>query len=156
MDLKIRNATMEDLDLLVAWRMEVLSDVFPEADYVIPPDLEEKNRAYYEAALPAGRHIACFASLNGEIIGCGGLCLEEEMPSPDNPGGHCAYLMNIYCRPPYRKQGVGSAIVTHLVDEAKARSITKIYLETSPEGRRLYQGNGFVPMPDMMILPGQV
>ncbi len=153
MEILVRQADLADLDLLVQWRMEVLQEVFPPSEYVFPASLEEENRNYYRWALPAGKHIACFAYGDGEIVGCGGLCLYQEMPSPDNPGGQCAYLMNIYCRRPARRQGVGETIVRWLVGQAKDRHITKIYLETSRSGRQLYQQIGFSEMPDMMILP---
>ncbi len=152
MEIRIRQAELAELDLLMQWRMEVLHEVFPPSEYSFPEGLEEENRNYYEWALPAGQHIACFASADGEIVGCGGLCLYREMPSPDNPSGQCAYLMNIYCREPFRGQGVGESVIRWLVDRAKERQITKIYLETSKSARLLYERIGFCEMPDMMIL----
>ncbi len=155
MEIRIRKAEPEDLDLLVRWRMEVLREVFPPSEYAFPENLEEENRAYYRWALPAEKHLACFACADGEMVGCGGLCLYQEMPSPDNPTGQCAYLMNIYCRTPFRRQGVGEAIVRWLLEQAHSRQIPKIYLETSGAGRRLYEKIGFREMPDMMILPAE-
>ncbi len=152
MAIQIQQADRKDLEKLVTWRMEVLQEVFPTSEYSFPEDLEAENRAYYKEALPAGRHIACFAEIDGETVGCGGLCLYQEMPSPDNPTGQCAYLMNIYCRSAYRNQGVGEAVVQWLIDQAKERQITKIYLETSEDGRKLYDKLGFSDMKDMMIL----
>ncbi len=153
MEIKIRKAGLSDLDLLVQWRMETLQEVFASEKNSFPENLEEENRRYYQRAIPAGEHIACFACADGETVGCGGLCLYREMPSPENPNGWCAYLMNIYCRPVYRRQGVGEAIVNWLLDQAKERGITKIYLETSGDGRHLYEKIGFTEMRDMMILP---
>jgi N-acetylglutamate synthase-like GNAT family acetyltransferase len=74
------------------------------------------------------------------------------MPSPDNANGKCAYLMNIYCREPYRHQGVGHALVRWLVGQVQASGIRKIYLETSDSGRPLYQSLGFRDMENMMHL----
>ncbi len=37
------------------------------------------------------------------------------MPSPDNPSGRCAYLMNIYVREGYRSEGAGKKIVRYLI-----------------------------------------
>lgn len=153
MPITIWRAGLADLERLMQWRMEVLRAVFS-----IPPDgstdaLEAENRRYYQSALPSGEHIACFASLGGQTAGCGGLCLSREMPSPDNPAGRCAYLMNIYTRPQFRGQGVGRAVVRWLVEQAARQGIGKIYLETSAAGRGLYEQSGFVPLPDMMILP---
>ena len=74
------------------------------------------------------------------------------MPSPDNLTGQCAYLMNIYTKEEYRGQGVGKASAGWLVDYAKERGITKIYLETSECGRPLYENLGFRDMRDYMKL----
>ena len=150
MDIEVRRASLADLDLLMEWRMTVLHEVFsvPLSDPMA--ELERENRCYYQAALPAEGHIACFACAGNEIIGCGGVCLYQEMPSPDNPGGGCAYLMNIYTRPEFRGQGAGKKIVSWLISQAAQRSITKIYLETSIGGRSLYQEMGFTDMRDYM------
>ena len=146
MDIEIRKAALADLELLTEWRMTVLREVFsvPLSDPM--PELERKNRRYYQTALQTEGHIACFAYVGNEIIGCGGVCLYQEMPSPDNPGGGCAYLMNIYTRPEFRGRGAGKKIVNWLIGQAAQRGITKIYLETSVSGRPLYQKMGFTEM----------
>ena len=144
---------MEDIELLVKWRMQVLHEVFCIPQNQLTDGLEKENRCYYQKSLPTGEHIACFACLDDKVIGCGGVCLYQEMPSPDNPTGKCAYLMNIYTRPQFRKQGVGKAIVEWLVGQAAQLGISKIYLEASQAGKRLYMRLGFVPMQGMMKLP---
>ena len=151
-NVEIRQATLEDLDLLVRWRMVVLREVFGIPDDEPTDALEAENRRYYERALAAASHIACFAVSEQEVVGCGGICLQEELPSPDNPSGSCAYLMNIYTSPSCRKQGVGAAIVNWLIEQARQRGIGKIYLETSEAGRSLYEKLGFADLPDMMKL----
>lgn len=153
MEINIRKAGLSDMDLLIEWRMEVLHEVFAIPDACPAKELESENRRYYQRAIPAGEHIACFACIGEEVIGCGGMCLYSEMPSPDNFTGQCAYLMNIYTRPHFRGQGVGQMIVRWLTEQAVQRDISKIYLETSQAGKELYRKSGFVPMPDMMKLP---
>lgn len=150
MDIEIKRAEITDIDRIMEWRMTVLHEVFdiPVEQPVV--ELEQANRRYYTAMLPSDGHIACFACVEGKIVGCGGICLYQEMPSPDNPSGQCAYLMNIYTCPEFRGHGVGEAVVQWLVGQAKERKITKIYLETSNAGRKLYEKTGFTDMPDMM------
>ena len=80
------------------------------------------------------------------------LCLYREMPSPDNPSGQCAYLMNVYTRKGFCGQGIGTAIVEWLVEQARCRKITKTYLETSASGKPLYENLGFTDMYDYMKL----
>ena len=154
--IEVKNAKIQDLDLLLDWRMEVLSHVFSEEFKSLTAEqietIRENNRRYYISEMPSGGHIACFAYSGTEIVGCGGICIYEEMPSPDNLGGKCAYLMNIYTRQEYRHHGIATRVVEHLIAEAKARSIDKIYLETSADGERMYRKLGFKDMKGYMKL----
>ena len=73
MDVVIRKAELQDLDLLMRWRMEVLHEVFSiPADQPLA-ELEAENRRYYQKELPQGGHIACFVYIGEEIVGCGGI-----------------------------------------------------------------------------------
>lgn len=135
------------LPTLMRWRAEVIRNVFG----VEPtPRLLVANRQYYRRHVADGSHMAFVAGKAGEDYGCGAVCFTDELPSPDNPTGRCAYLMNIYVRPPFRNKGLAHMIVGRLVEEAKKRKCGKIYLETTSEGKQLYLSSGFVEMPDMM------
>lgn len=59
--------------------------------------------------------------------------------------------MNIYVRPKFRGRSIGSEIVRWLIQQATDRNTTKIYLETSDSGRKMYEAIGFTDMKDMMI-----
>ena len=140
---------LTDLEELLKWRREVIEHVFGQ----IPSDeLIQANADYYRHHVPAGTHIAFKALYDREEAGCGSVCLSEELPSPDNPSGKCAYIMNIYVREPFREKGVAHVIVRKLLDEAKARNCGKIYLETTDQARHVYESLGFHDLPDMMKL----
>lgn len=136
---------------------EVFASLLNGAALAIPPDkpqseLERENRRYYSEALPAGNHIACFAYDEKKIIGCGGVCFHSEMPSPDNPNGKCAYLMNVYVLAEYRGRKIGKEIVTWLIRQAKNKEANKIYLESTDKGRYMYESLGFESLKNMKIL----
>lgn len=150
--IQIRKSSFSDLDELLAWRMEVLHEVFGIPQEADISALENANFEYYRHAFLDGSHIACFALYDGIKIGCGAACLQEEMPSPDNPSGKCAYLMNIYVRPQFRRLHIGTAIVEWLIKEARRNGAGKIYLETSDAGRKMYRRLHFQEMKDLMIL----
>ncbi len=153
MSIEIRQAGIDEIDTLMEWRMRVLKEVFSLAPRQVAEDLARENRAYYLRAIPEGSHRACFAILDGQIVGCGGVCFYREMPSPDNASGKCAYLMNVYTRPEYQGRGVGTQVAEWLINEAHTWGAEKIYLETSEAGRRLYKRLGFDEMRDYMKLP---
>lgn len=138
MNLNIREITA--IPTLMHWRKEVIENVFG----TIPSKrLLVANRQYYRRNIADGRHIAIIAEIDDVDVGCGALCLSEELPSPDNPSGKCAYLMNIYVREAYRGQGIGHSIVRWLVDKATQLGCDKIYLETTDCARTLYNSIGF-------------
>ena len=140
---------LEDINSLMKWRREVIEHVF---DLQPSEVLMERNLMYYRRHLADGTHLAFEASFNGQKAGCGAICLTEELPSPDNPSGRCAYLMNIYVKEEFRQHGVAHAVVNRLINEARIRDCRKIYLETTPEGRPVYESLGFHDLPDMMKL----
>ena len=140
---------IKDIPTLMKWRREVIRHVFGEEP---DPELMEANKEYYLSHIASGAHLAVVALAEGIEAGCGAICFSEELPSPDNKSGRCAYLMNIYVREEYRTRGIGHRIVECLVDKARRRNCGKIYLETTEEGRPVYASLGFREMKDMMKL----
>ena len=136
-----------DLPTLMRWREEVIRNVFGQQP---DPHLMAENQRYYSRHIADGSHLAMVASVNGADAGCGAICFTEELPSPDNPSGRCAYLMNIYVRAEFRNHGVAHHIVERLIEEAAKRGCDKIYLETTEDGKPVYASMGFRDMPDMM------
>lgn len=145
MNIKIREITA--LPTLMHWRKEVIENVFG----IVPTQrLLAANRRYYREHIADGTHIAMVASIDDMDVGCGAICLSDELPSPDNPSGHCAYVMNIYVRAEYRARGIGHAIVRQLVEKARALGCDKIYLETTDAARSMYKDIGFTELPGIM------
>ncbi len=145
---KIRE--IKDIATLMSWRAEVIEHVFGQK-----PDeaLLFANRQFYERHIADGTHYALVAENGGQGCGCGAVCFTDELPSPDNPSGLCGYLMNIYVREAFRNHGVAHKIVSRLIQEAQNRRCGKIYLETTDDGRPVYQSLGFRDLPDIMKLP---
>lgn len=148
----VKKSALDDLPLLLVWREKVLREVFSLGVETDVQDLMAQNRRYYAQSIPDGKHIACFAYRGDEIIGCGGLCLYDEMPSPDNANGKCGYLMNIYVLPEHRKRGAGKKIVMFLIEQARAENVGKIYLESTEGAKQFYRKLGFSDLQGCMKL----
>lgn len=145
--MKVTLREVKAIPTLMHWRAEVIEHVFG-----IKPSkrLLVANRQYYRRHIADGTHTAIIAETDGVDAGCGAICLSEELPSPDNPSGRCAYLMNIYVREEYRGRGVGHEIVRCLVEKARLAGCDKIYLETTDGARPLYKSIGFKELPGIM------
>lgn len=72
------------------------------------------------------------------------------MPTYHNPSGKKAYIMNMYTKPLYRRNGIAKRTLALLVEDAKKRGITSISLEATEIGRPLYEKFGFVQMKNEM------
>lgn len=153
MKIDFRKATRMDLETLVRTRIEVLRAANRLEDEVDMSDVEQQSRKYYESALPDGSHVAYLVFDEDRFVGAGGISFFRVMPTYHNPTGWKAYVMNMYTRPEYRRQGIARKTLDLLVAEARNRGITAISLEATAAGRPLYEGYGFVPMLDEMELP---
>ncbi len=148
----IKEAGIDNLEELMQWRMLVLKTVFKLPNNFNMSELYNQNKEYYLKTIPEGSHIAAFALLNQKIVGCGGMCLYQEMPSPDNQNGKCAYLMNIYTPVEYQNHGIATQIVSWLIKKAQEKHVNKIYLESTKKAFNLYKHLGFKDLKDYLIL----
>lgn len=75
----------------------------------------------------AGRSIYFVASIEGEIVGGGGI-----YPTADLPEGTCE-LVKLYLSPIARGKGLGKLLMEKCITAARELGYKKIYLETMPE-----------------------
>ena len=153
MSLNYKKATLEDLEMLVATRIEVLRAATQLSDDVDMSQVKEQSYKYYQETLRNGTHTA-YLVFDGDIfVGAGGISYFQVMPTYHNPNGHKAYIMNMYTKPAYRGKGISFKTLDLLVRDAHARGISAISLEATEMGRPLYEKYGFVKMDTEMELP---
>ncbi len=145
-------ATINDLDMLIATRIEVLRAANKLDLSVDMSEIERETRAYYSKALTNDTHTAYLVFDKNRFAGAGGVSYFEVMPTYHNPNGKKAYIMNMYTSVNYRRQGIAYKTLDFLVEDAKNRGITAISLESTDMGRPLYEKYGFVKMNDEMEL----
>ena len=77
MDLIYKKATVEDLDLLVTTRIEVLRVVNQLSEDTDMKEVEEQTRLYYQKALQDGTHTAVLVFDGDRFAGAGGITVEK-------------------------------------------------------------------------------
>ena len=153
MNFVYKRAGMEDIELLVKTRIEVLRAANCLSDGTEMLLVEQQSREYYEECLQAETHIAYLVFDGEKFIGAGGVSFFRVMPTYHNPTGWKAYIMNMYTNPNYRRKGIAYHTLGLLIEEAKKKGVKHISLEATDMGRLLYESYGFVHMKDEMELP---
>ena len=144
MKVNIREITA--MPTLMHWHKEVIESVSgtePSKRLLVA------SRRYYRKHIADGTHIAVVAQIDDTDVGCGAICIYEELPSPDNPSGRFACLMNIYVQREYRGHGIGHSILCRLVEKARHSGCDKIWLETTSGMRLLYRATGFTDLAEI-------
>ena len=150
--MEYRIATIDDIEILTKSRIEVLKAANKLTDDTDRSEVEKASRDYYLRALVDGSHTAVLVFDNDKFIGAGAVSYYQVMPTYHNPSGKKAYIMNMYTNPEYRRQGIAFKTLNILVNDAKKRGITQIYLEATDMGKPLYEKYGFTIMPSEMEL----
>lgn len=153
MALNYKKATIADLEILTETRIEVLRAANKLSDDVDMREVKKQTLEYYKNALKDDSHSAYLVFDADTFVGAGAVSYFQVMPTFHNPTGKKAYIMNMYTKPSYRRQGIAFKILDLLVTEAKVRGITAISLEATQMGKPLYTKYGFVKMNDEMELP---
>ena len=153
MELIYKIASIEDLEVLVKTRIEVLRAANKLDDSVDMSEVEAESRTYYKKALADGSHTAILVFDGDKFAGAGGVSYYSVMPTYHNPSGRKVYIMNMYTKPEYRRRGIAFKTLDLLVSDAKNKGIAAISLEATDMGRPLYEKYGFVKMEDEMELP---
>lgn len=153
MALNYKKATIADLEILTETRIEVLRAANKLSDDVDMREVKKQTLEYYKNALKDDSHSAYLVFDGETFVGTGAVSYFQVMPTFHNPTGKKAYIMNMYTKPSYRRQGIAFKILDLLVTEAKVKGITAISLEATQMGKPLYTKYGFVKMNDEMELP---
>ncbi len=152
MALMYKKATIADLEILTETRIEVLRAANQLSDDIDMTEIREQSFIYYKKAIADGTHLAYLIFDEEKFVGTGGISYFQVMPTYHNPTGRKAYIMNMYTKPAYRRQGIAFKTLDLLVADAKTKGITAISLESTNMGRPLYEKYGFVKMNEEMEL----
>lgn len=142
--------TRDDVHLLLS---EHLADMFATSP-------AESVHALDHSALSAPSITFWTAREEGSLLGCGALKL---LDSPTGRARH-GEIKSMRTTATARGRGVASLMLRHILDDARARNIEHVYLETGIEdyfapARRLYARHGFTecpPFADYVLDPNSV
>lgn len=144
-----RLATKEDIDLLVSQRLDFIKVYDDNEKY---ETLKENCYTYFHKAIANDSCDVVLAEENGACIGTGIVFYYDSVPSPFNITGKNSYITSMYVAPGYRRRGIGAKILERVIECARRRGITVMFLSASEMGRPLYEKRGFTDSKNGMML----
>jgi GNAT superfamily N-acetyltransferase len=146
---RVRTATLDDVDTLVRHRVEMFTDMGVPLDV---PSLDAAFRTWLAAMMPAGTYRAwCVETGAGDIAAGGGIVTLPWPPGPRYMGDRLAFVYNVYTEPAHRRRGVGRLLMTAIHAWCRDAGITSMALNTSSDGRALYESMGYQVTPNPMM-----
>ena len=139
----IRSTTLDDLETLVQLRIDFLREI-GSCNQAQKNALTEATQTYFRNKMPTREFMAWIAEAQGRIIGTSGVVLFERPPVAENLSGKEIYIMNMYTVPEWRCQGVATTLLQKILCFAEQKSIGRIWLHSTNEGRPIYLKCGFV------------
>jgi GNAT superfamily N-acetyltransferase len=138
--IRIRRATLRDLDLLVHQRRRMFEDMgleFSAEDWAIG---DREYRRWVKRLMPKGEFVGWIAvTSKGEPAAGGAVWLQDRQPRPGLPAIKAPYLLSMYTERGYRGRGLASRIVKESIRWSKAQGYPYMTLHASKEGRRVYK-----------------
>jgi len=112
---------------------------------------EEELRAHDESYLAWAKemmkkrrlHAYIVETSDGRPAASGGVWLRETQPSPGHPHAMVPYVLSVYTRPEFRRNGLASMIMEEAMKWGKKHGHYKMVLHASVPGRKVYSKLGW-------------
>lgn len=153
-----RHAGKQDLNLLVESRLQFtygMRDIQVESSDKEYEKLKENCERYFRCALEEDTCDVILAEENGECVATGIIFYYLSVPSVFNVAGKNAYITSLYVKPEYRRLGIGTTILKHLINCASQRGYDIVMLSASELGKPIYEKIGFQEIQNSMIYDGR-
>lgn len=123
-DITTREATMQDLDILLEFEQGIIA-----AERPFDITLQKDPIRYYDiAAMIIKPEVKLFvAETGGQVVGCGYCRIENAKPYLKHPIH--GYLGFMYVVPVHRGKGVNKQVVTALAEWARSEKVEELRLE---------------------------
>jgi GNAT superfamily N-acetyltransferase len=150
--LTLRVATLTDLATLAEHRRRMLIDMgLPDGEDMA--GMVERFKPWAERETAAGRYFHwLLVDDAGEVAAGAAVWMKPVQPGVRSAHVDVPYVLNVYCEPAWRRQGLARRLMEHAVGWAKERGYTAVELHASDEGRPLYESMGFGATNEMRLL----
>jgi GNAT superfamily N-acetyltransferase len=141
--IQIREIGSNEVELLTNFRITYLTEMQGEISEEDLLKLKNELNQYFSEVIADERFFAFVAEQDGEILSFGAMVLKK-VPGDFNQSSYLeGDIINMYTVPFARKKGISALILQQILNEALRRGVSKVSLQTSKDGDKLYRKLGF-------------
>lgn len=146
----IRLATLDDIDELVQMRWDFSIEDYGESTVSFEA-FQLTCRGFLIKALESGDWYIWVAEVDKSIVSHMYLQLIHKVPRPGKSADpYYGYVTNVYTRPAFRSQGIGTEIHLAMEKWSKENAVEFLILWPSSTSVQFYEKNGFAPSEEAM------
>ena len=147
----ILKATISDIEDLVRLRRRMFESMgFDNQDQLNSSDMAVKS--YFTHTIVNNEFHGWLAvSTTGEVIGTGGIVIDQHPPGPTNLSGKIGYIMNLVTEPKYLRKGIARRIMLSMLNWLRESDIKLSSLHASKDGKSLYEELGYLETNEMRL-----
>ncbi|MDI2588737.1 GNAT family N-acetyltransferase [Psychrobacillus sp. NEAU-3TGS] len=144
--MKFRLAERKDIDQLIQMRWDFTIEdndmkIFTKSDF---ESFKAECHTFLESALKSETWFIWVAEQDAKIISHIYIQLIEKVPRPGRITYPFAYMTNVYTEKEYRKQGIGSKLITTINEWVSENNYEFIIVWPSDDSVEYYKRNGYV------------
>lgn len=137
--MNFRLATIEDLEIVIALRKQLLID----EGQIASSNIDEELKTFFEHQFSTNQYVQWLVEEDHQVVATGALQLISFPPSYFNPTGIRGYILNMFTHSEYRNRGVAKQLLNQIITEAQKRKVHHLFLIASEMGKPLYKKMGF-------------
>lgn len=156
LEVRVRAATLADVATLGHHRAEMFRDMGQLTEHN-ERALARASECFFREAMASGEYIAWLAvtpAAPERVVAGVGLWLRPMLPRPTPTGiiqGREALIANVYTEPDWRRRGIATLLMHHVLDYTREHHVQRVLLHASDDGRPLYETLGFEPTNEMKL-----
>ena len=139
-----RRARLDDIDILVDYRIRLLNEVFNHQKDEETETLKKELQEYFSKSIHSKDFIIWLAEYNRKVIGISGIVVWQTTPWYECKSGRLGYIFNTYTIPEARGKGVCTRLLSELIKEAELLGLTYLHVYSSDDAISIYRKAGFV------------
>lgn len=143
--MQLREATLADVDTLVAFKLEIVRTWFDDPAYVDDaPAYPARLRDRLVDLLPRDHHRFVVAEVDDAIVGCISASVLKHLPGPDWSGVH-GHVADLYVLPAHRGRGLARALMEDSMAWLRRQEAFMADMDATKGAVAMYVKMGWVP-----------